>query len=65
MTIILFIGLVSADPAPPFPIADAGADYELGKLEARNGDKEEARRHIELVLSGKVLEVNWSGRKGA
>ncbi|KIM24629.1 hypothetical protein M408DRAFT_331716 [Serendipita vermifera MAFF 305830] len=38
--------------------------YELGKLEARNGDKDEARKHIELVLSGKVLEVNWNGRKG-
>ncbi|KAG8808352.1 hypothetical protein FRC17_003991 [Serendipita sp. 399] len=40
------------------------AHYELGRLEARNGNKEEAKRHIELVLSGKVLEVNWSGRKG-
>lgn len=38
--------------------------YELGRLEARNGNKEEAKRHLELVLSGKVLEVNWSGRSG-
>ncbi|KAG8757111.1 hypothetical protein FRC14_002373 [Serendipita sp. 396] len=38
--------------------------YELGRLEARIGNKEEAKRHIELVLSGKVLEVNWHGRKG-
>jgi hypothetical protein len=39
-------------------------DYELGRLESRNGNKDEARRHIELVLSGKVLGVTWNGRKG-
>ena len=43
---------------------DCLTDYELGRLEARNGHKDEAKRHLELVLSGKVLEVNWSGRSG-
>ncbi|KAJ7612624.1 hypothetical protein FB45DRAFT_939423 [Roridomyces roridus] len=38
--------------------------FELGRLLARLGDEKEARRHFELVLSGKYLEVGPSGRKG-
>lgn len=33
-------------------------DYELGRLLARDGDKAGARHQLELVLSGKPLEVN-------
>ncbi|KAJ7613414.1 hypothetical protein FB45DRAFT_938308 [Roridomyces roridus] len=40
------------------------AHYELGRLLACLGDEAEARRHLELVLSGKYLEVGPSGRKG-
>lgn len=76
MTIILFITLVSVQiifisTSSSLSIVleqtlthEKFVDYELGRLEARNGNKEEARRHIELVLSGKVLGVNWNGRKG-
>lgn len=39
------------------------AHYELGRLKANNGDRSEARKHFDLVLSGKPLEVN-STRKG-
>ncbi|KAJ7506158.1 hypothetical protein B0H11DRAFT_2186288 [Mycena galericulata] len=38
--------------------------YELGRLLACLGDVTEARRHFELVLSGKYLEVGPSGKKG-
>jgi len=38
--------------------------YELGRLLECQGDHDGARRHHELVLSGKPLEVNPSGRKG-
>ncbi|KAI0071516.1 hypothetical protein K474DRAFT_1630434 [Panus rudis PR-1116 ss-1] len=40
------------------------AHFELGRLLARRGDKQSARTHIELVVSGKPLEVNPSARKG-
>ncbi|KAG8909024.1 hypothetical protein FRB99_000127 [Tulasnella sp. 403] len=39
------------------------AHLELGKLYACTGDKAEARRQLEMVLSGKPLEVNPAGRK--
>ncbi|KAK7042053.1 hypothetical protein R3P38DRAFT_3389870 [Favolaschia claudopus] len=39
------------------------AHYELGRLVACLGDETEARRHFELVLSGKYLEVGPSGKK--
>ncbi|KDQ49454.1 hypothetical protein JAAARDRAFT_42869 [Jaapia argillacea MUCL 33604] len=38
--------------------------YELGRLLACKGDKEGARKHFELVLSGKPLEVQAAARKG-
>lgn len=40
------------------------AHYELGRLLACMGDEDAAREQFELVLSGKPLEVNASGRKG-
>ncbi|KAJ6628153.1 hypothetical protein B0H10DRAFT_1991650 [Mycena sp. CBHHK59/15] len=40
------------------------AHYELGRLLACLGDEAGARTHLELVLSGKYLEVGPSGRKG-
>ncbi|KAI0654599.1 hypothetical protein C8Q70DRAFT_1026823 [Cubamyces menziesii] len=40
------------------------AHYEYAWLLACQGDKENARVHLELVLSGKPLEVNAAGRKG-
>ncbi|KAJ7926824.1 hypothetical protein B0H13DRAFT_1599253 [Mycena leptocephala] len=39
------------------------AHYELGRLTACLGDEAEAKRHFDLVLSGKDLEVGPSGRK--
>ena len=39
-------------------------DFEYGRLLARCGEKDRAREQLELVLSGKHLEVNASGRKG-
>ena len=39
-------------------------DYELGRLLACQGNTESARHEFELVLSGKPLEVETSGRKG-
>jgi hypothetical protein len=38
-------------------------DYEYGRLLACMGDKEGARVQLDLVLSGKPLEVNNAGRK--
>ncbi|THG95455.1 hypothetical protein EW026_g6202 [Hermanssonia centrifuga] len=38
--------------------------YELGRLLACKGDKEGARSHLELVMSGKPLEVPPASRKG-
>jgi len=38
--------------------------YELARLYARMGDLAEAKRHLELVLSGKPLETNVQSRKG-
>lgn len=38
-------------------------DFEYGRLLACMGDKDGARTQLELVLSGKHLEVNASGRK--
>lgn len=38
--------------------------YEIGRVLARSGDVNSARKHFELVLSGKSLEVNASTRKG-
>ncbi|KAG8881637.1 hypothetical protein FRB97_009326 [Tulasnella sp. 331] len=40
------------------------AHLELGKLYACLGDKVEAKRHLELVVSGKPLEINTASRKG-
>ncbi|KAI0632607.1 hypothetical protein C8Q77DRAFT_1118462 [Trametes polyzona] len=40
------------------------AHYEYARLLACQGDKENARSHLELVLSGKPLEVNAAGRRG-
>ncbi|KAJ6562224.1 hypothetical protein B0H19DRAFT_1143862 [Mycena capillaripes] len=39
------------------------AHYELGRLIACLGDETEAKKHFDLVLSGKYLEVGPSGRK--
>ena len=39
------------------------SDYELGRLLACMGKADEARKHFEMVLSGKPLEVNPAGRK--
>ncbi|EJT97245.1 hypothetical protein DACRYDRAFT_119682 [Dacryopinax primogenitus] len=38
--------------------------YDLGRLHACLGNVPEAKRHLELVMSGKTLEVNASGKKG-
>jgi len=40
------------------------AHYELGRLRANQGDRAESRKHFDLVLSGKPLEVNTATRKG-
>ncbi|KAF9067920.1 hypothetical protein BDP27DRAFT_1327995 [Rhodocollybia butyracea] len=40
------------------------AHYELGRLLACQGDTAGAKKHFDLVLSGKYLEVGQSGRKG-
>jgi len=40
------------------------AHYELGRLLVCAGDFEGGRTHLELVYSGKPLEVNQTGRKG-
>ncbi|KAH8108408.1 hypothetical protein DFH11DRAFT_1747789 [Phellopilus nigrolimitatus] len=40
------------------------AHFEMGRLNACMGRKDEARKHFDLVLSGKSLEVNSSTRKG-
>ncbi|KAH9954696.1 hypothetical protein BC827DRAFT_1241298 [Russula dissimulans] len=40
------------------------AHFEYGRLLANMGDKEGARTQLDLVLSGKPLEVNTAGRKG-
>ncbi|KAI0351117.1 hypothetical protein OH77DRAFT_1430135 [Trametes cingulata] len=39
------------------------AHYEYARLLACKGEKEQARMHLELVLSGKPLEVNAAARK--
>ncbi|KAI0338678.1 hypothetical protein BDW22DRAFT_1362776 [Trametopsis cervina] len=38
--------------------------YELGRLKACKGDVEEAKKHLELIMSGKALEVAPASRKG-
>ena len=38
-------------------------DFEYGRLLACRGDKEGARVQLDLVMSGKPLEVNAAGRK--
>jgi hypothetical protein len=38
-------------------------DFEYGRLLACMGDKEGARAQLDLVMSGKPLEVNSAGRK--
>lgn len=38
-------------------------DFEYGRLLACMGDKEDARAQLDLVMSGKPLEVNSAGRK--
>jgi len=40
------------------------AHLELGKLYACLGNRDEAKKQLELVASGKPLEVNAAGRKG-
>uniref|UniRef100_A0A0W0FP07 Uncharacterized protein n=1 Tax=Moniliophthora roreri TaxID=221103 RepID=A0A0W0FP07_MONRR len=40
------------------------AHYELGRLLVCQGDEEGGKKQLELVLSGKYLEVGPSGRKG-
>ncbi|KZO92430.1 hypothetical protein CALVIDRAFT_546961 [Calocera viscosa TUFC12733] len=40
------------------------AHYDLGRLHACHGNLPEAKRHLELVMSGKTLEVNAAGKKG-
>lgn len=35
-------------------------DYELGRLLACQGDKDEARRHLDLVFSGKFISLVFS-----
>ncbi|KAI9507300.1 hypothetical protein F5148DRAFT_1206084 [Russula earlei] len=40
------------------------AHFEYGRLLACMGDKEGARAQLDLLLSGKPLEVNAAGRKG-
>ncbi|KAI6022958.1 outer membrane protein Iml2/Tetratricopeptide repeat protein 39 [Pisolithus microcarpus] len=40
------------------------AHFEYGRLLARSGKKDEARTHFDLVLSGKVAEVNPCWAKG-
>lgn len=36
---------------------NASADYEIGRVLARSGDTDSARKHFELVLSGKPISV--------
>ncbi|KDQ50613.1 hypothetical protein JAAARDRAFT_41924 [Jaapia argillacea MUCL 33604] len=38
--------------------------YEFGRLLACKGEPDEARNHLEIVVSGKPLEINSSARKG-
>ncbi|KAL4246932.1 Inclusion body clearance protein IML2 [Abortiporus biennis] len=40
------------------------AHFEMGRLLACSGDKEQARSHLDLVFSGKALDVNAAARKG-
>ncbi|KAK7026799.1 hypothetical protein VNI00_015457 [Paramarasmius palmivorus] len=40
------------------------AHYELGRLLVCTGKEEEGKKHFDLVLSGKYLEVGPSGKKG-
>ncbi|THH15435.1 hypothetical protein EW146_g5037 [Bondarzewia mesenterica] len=40
------------------------AHFEYGRLLACKGDREGARKQLDLVFSGKPLEVNWASRKG-
>jgi hypothetical protein len=47
----------------PDNIIDVYIDFEYGRLLASKGDKEGARSQLELVFSGKPLEVNPGGRK--
>ena len=39
-------------------------DFEYGRLLACKGDRDRAHFHLELVISGKPLEVNAANRKG-
>ncbi|CAL1697497.1 unnamed protein product [Somion occarium] len=41
------------------------AHFELGRLLACKGDKEGARTHLELVISGRPLEVNAAARRNS
>ena len=47
----------------PIPVAFTFVDFEYGRLLACMGDKEGARVQLDLLLSGKPLEVNAAGRK--
>ena len=49
------------------PIPVAFVDFEFGRLLACMGDKEGARVHwqLDLLLSGKPLEINAASQKGA
>ncbi|KAL0575364.1 hypothetical protein V5O48_006615 [Marasmius crinis-equi] len=40
------------------------AHYELGRLLVSQGDVEGGKKHYEMILSGRYLEVGPSGRKG-
>lgn len=39
-------------------------DFEIGRLLARMGKPDEARKQFDLILSGKNLEANAATRKG-
>jgi hypothetical protein len=51
-------------PSTKVTVTDhAFEDYELGRLLVCGGDVESGRTQLELVYSGKVLEVDASGKK--
>lgn len=39
-------------------------DFEIGRLHARMGKPDDARKQFDLILSGKNLETNAATRKG-
>ena len=58
------ISPVSAESTSAYLWLSTGVDFEYGRLLACRGDKEGARVQLDLVMSGKPLEVNAAGRKG-